>query len=120
MQRLYSLDVIALVSYDQVMHDHQNDWSLGYITIVGAYVLKGDRYDFSTLVDLAVVDPATHSLILSAGGVDTQHGSSSWLTCRARHANAAAFSSALPEQMIGHLDRALADFQARCAQGTRT
>ena len=73
-QRLYGVDLMALISYDQVAHEDDNHWSLGYVTIVGAYVLKGTRHDVSTLVDLAVVDPKTHSLVLRAGGFDTRHG----------------------------------------------
>ena len=73
-QRLYGVELMALVSYDQVTHEDDNDWSLGYVTIVGAYFLKGTRHDVSTLIDLAVVDPATHSLVLRAGGVDSSHG----------------------------------------------
>lgn len=42
-QRLYNLDLLALVSYDQVNYVADNKWSLGYLTIVGAYVLKGKR-----------------------------------------------------------------------------
>jgi rhombotail lipoprotein len=60
-QRLYGVDLMALVSYDQVVHTDENIWSLGYLTIVGAYVLKGSRHDVSTLVDLAVVDPVSRS-----------------------------------------------------------
>jgi rhombotail lipoprotein len=118
LQRLYSLDVVALVSYDQVMHTQENNWSLGYITIVGAYVLKGDRYDVSTLVDLAVVDPATRSLILRAGGVDTRHGNSTLvdLPQESRESSAAAFSTAA-DQMIEHLDHALTDFEAQVRAG---
>ena len=118
LQRLYSLDVVALVSYDQVTHTQENNWSLGYITIVGAYVLKGDRYDVSTLVDLAVVDPATRSLILRAGGVDTRHGTATLIDLPhdTRDTGAAAFSAAA-EQMIGHLDTALADFEAQVRTG---
>ena len=71
-QRLYSIDVMALVSYDQVEHLDENEWSLGYLTIVGAYVLKGNHHDVATLVDLAVVDPVTQSLILRAGGTDSR------------------------------------------------
>ena len=40
-QRLYNVDVMALVSFDQVSYSDDNKWSLGYLTIVGAYVLKG-------------------------------------------------------------------------------
>jgi hypothetical protein len=62
-QRLYGVDLMALVSYDQVTHEDSNNWSIGYATIVGAYFLKGTRHDISTLVDLAVVDPATAQMI---------------------------------------------------------
>ena len=118
LQRLYSLDVVALVSYDQVMHTEENNWSLGYITIVGAYVFKGDRYDVSTLVDLAVVDPATRSLILRAGGVDTRHGKATLIDLPhdTRDTSAVAFSTAA-DQMIAHLDTALTDFQAQVRAG---
>ena len=59
--------------YDQVEHMDENEWSLGYLTIVGAYVLKGSHHDVATLVDLAVVDPVTQSLILRAGGTDSRN-----------------------------------------------
>jgi rhombotail lipoprotein len=35
-QRLYSLDLTALVSYDQVTNADSINCSLGYLTIVGA------------------------------------------------------------------------------------
>src|SRR5579862_2425465 len=118
LQRLYSLDVVALVSYDQVMHQDENAWSLGYLTIVGAYVLKGNRYQLSTLVDLAVVDPATHSLILRAGGVDSGHGNTTLidLSAEARTSASAGFEAA-SGQMIEHLDAALADFEKEVRSG---
>jgi rhombotail lipoprotein len=117
-QRLYSVDVMALVSYDQVMHADENNWSLGYLTIVGMYVLKGNRYDVSTLVDLAVVDPATHSLVLRAGGIDTRHGNVTLIEERreSREAGASGFNAA-SEQMIQHFDTALTDFEAQVRTG---
>jgi rhombotail lipoprotein len=117
-QRLYSIDLMALVSYDQVTHEDENEWSLGYLTIVGAYVLKGNRYDVSTLVDLAVVDPATRSLVLRAGGVDTRHGNTTLIE-QPREARDAANSGfgAASEQMIGHFDAALSAFEAEVRAG---
>jgi rhombotail lipoprotein len=73
-QRLYSVDVMALVSYDQVTHQDDNQLSLGYLTIVGAFILPGNSHEVATLVDLAVIDPVTRSLVLRAGGIDRQHG----------------------------------------------
>jgi rhombotail lipoprotein len=117
-QRLYSVDLMALVSYDQVMHGDVNEWSLGYLTIVGAYVLKGDRYDVSTLIDLAVVDPATRSLVVRAGGVDTRHGNATLIAVQreSRDASSAGFSAA-SDQMIEHFDAALRDFEAQVHAG---
>jgi rhombotail lipoprotein len=117
-QRLYSVDVMALVSYDQVTHADENDWSLGYFTIVGMYVLKGSRYDVSTLVDLAVIEPTTRSLVLRAGGIDTRHGNTTLVaqSRESREAAAAGFSAA-SDQMIEHFDGALGDFAAQVRAG---
>jgi rhombotail lipoprotein len=117
-QRLYSLDLMALVSYDQVTHEDDNHWSLGYLTIVGAYVFEGTRHEVATLVDLAVVDPATHSLVLRAGGTDNRHGSSTLIDARPdlRHAGAFSFESA-SDQMITHFDGALSDFESEVRAG---
>ena len=117
-QRLYGVDVMALVSYDQVLHEDNNNWSLGYLTIVGAFVLKGDRHDLSTLVDLAVVDPVSRSLVLRAGGVDVRHGSST-LIDEDRDARDAALQgfSAATDQMIDHFDAALTRFESEVRAG---
>jgi rhombotail lipoprotein len=117
-QRLYGIDLMALVSYDQVEHEDQNDWSLGYVTILGAYVLKGTRHDVSTLVDLAVVDPATHSLVLRAGGFDTRHGNTTLVreNVDLRDETKAGFDAAAG-QMIDHFDAALVKFEADVHEG---
>jgi rhombotail lipoprotein len=117
-QRLYSVDVMALVSYDQVEHMDENDWSLGYLTIVGAYVLKGSHHDVATLVDLAVVDPVTQSLILRAGGTDSRARNSTLVDQprEARQANAASFGAATT-QMIDNFDVALTKFEADVREG---
>jgi rhombotail lipoprotein len=111
-QRLYNIDVMALVSYDQITHTDDNKLSLGYLTIVGAYVLRGSSHDTATLVDLAVIDPATRSLILRAGGTDTQHGNSTLIDVNrdTRHASANSFEAATV-QMIGNFDVALTSFE---------
>ena len=47
---MYGIDVIALVSYDQVQHTDEGMLSLSYWTIVGAYLVKGEKNDTSTMV----------------------------------------------------------------------
>ena len=117
-QRLYAVDLMALVSYDQVAHEDNNDWSLGYLTIVGAYVLKGTRHDVSTLVDLAVVDPPTRSLVLRAGGFDNRHGSVRWVDEQRRlREDAADGYTAATRQLIEHFDSALTAFEGQVREG---
>ena len=117
-QRLYGVDLMAVVSYDQATHGDENGWSLGYLTIVGAYMLKGDRHDISTLVDLAVVDPVSRSLVLRAGGVDVRHGNSTMIDAErdTRDAGVQGFSAAT-DQMIEHFDAALTQFEAQVRAG---
>jgi rhombotail lipoprotein len=117
-QHLYGVDVMAIVSYDQAVHEDNNQWSLGYLTIVGAYVLKGDRHDISTLVDLAVVDPVSRSLVLRAGGVDVRHGNSTMIDAdrSTRDAGVQGFSAAT-DQMIDHFDIALTRFESDVRAG---
>jgi rhombotail lipoprotein len=117
-QRLYNVDVMALVSYDQVMHTDDNKLSLGYLTIVGAYILRGSSQDSATLVDLAVVDPATRSLVLRAGGTYSWHGTSTLIDAdrNSRGASATGFDQAT-NQMIGNFDAALTAFETDVHEG---
>ncbi|MFK8011847.1 MAG: rhombotarget lipoprotein [Marinicellaceae bacterium] len=67
-KNLYQLDVIALVSYDQVVNGKDNILALSYLTIVGAYIFPGTGYDVSTLIDLAVIDIESLSILFRAAG----------------------------------------------------
>jgi rhombotail lipoprotein len=118
-QRLYHTDLMALVSYDQVTHADDSSWSLAYLTIVGAYVVRGTRQDVSTLVDLAVVDPVTRSLVLRAGGTSAAHDTSTAISADrdARNASNAGFSMAT-DQMVEHFDVALTEFEQQVKNGT--
>jgi rhombotail lipoprotein len=117
-QRLYSIDVIALVSYDQVTYRDDNKWSLGYLTIVGAYVLKGSRHDITTLMDLAVVDPTSKSILLRAGGTDARHGTTTLIDegRESRQSRAESFGKAT-DTLIENFDAALVRFESDVREG---
>ena len=66
--RLYSLDVIALISYDQVVYTDDTRASILYWTIVGAYFINGSKNDVNTFVDVAVFDVNSYKLLLRAPG----------------------------------------------------
>jgi rhombotail lipoprotein len=73
---IYGLDVMALLSYDQVQFTDQGLLSLSYWTIVGAYVIQGEKNDTQTMLDAAVYDIASRKLLFRAPGVSTIKGSS--------------------------------------------
>lgn len=65
---VHGVDVIALLSYDQVQHTDQGTLSLLYWTVVGAYLIKGEKNDTSTLIDAALYDiPSRHMLFRVPG-----------------------------------------------------
>ena len=74
--RLYGLDVVALVSYDQVAVSSETKSSLLYWTIVGAYLIKGNQNEVTTFVDTAVFDVNSRKMLLRAPGVSETKRSS--------------------------------------------
>jgi rhombotail lipoprotein len=68
--RLYGVDVLALVSYDQVAVSEDNPTSFLYWTIVGSYVIKATSNEVQTFVDTAVFDVKTARLLFRAPGLD--------------------------------------------------
>ena len=119
LSRLYQLDLFALVSYDQVLDASENRNSLAYLTIVGAYFVRGDRHETHTLLDLAVIDPATRSLVLRAGGTSTLAGNTTAVDAQ-RHeiAQRARGFELATASLTDHFQRELTDFEARVRAGT--
>lgn len=67
--RLYDIDVIALVSYDQVTQSVENNAALLYWTIVGMYVIPGNENTIQTFVDTAVFDIKSRKMLFRAPGI---------------------------------------------------
>jgi len=68
---LHDIDVMALVSYDQVSFTEENNLSLSYLTIVGAFIVPGETTQSHTFVDTAVFDVKTRKLLFRAPGANT-------------------------------------------------
>ena len=75
--RMFNVEVVALVSYDQVQFNDTNELAVLYWTIVGAYVIHGDKYDVQTLLDTSVVDVASRKLLFRAPGTSEVKGAAS-------------------------------------------
>lgn len=71
---MYGIDVIALVSYDQVQFTNEGALSLTYWTLAGAYVISGEKNDTSTMLDTAVYDIQSRSMLFRAPGTSNIKG----------------------------------------------
>ncbi len=76
LRAMYGVDVMALMSYDQVQFTGEGLLSLTYWTIVGAYVVPAEKNDTRTLLDAAVFDIASRKLLFRAPGVSQVKGGS--------------------------------------------
>ncbi len=108
--RLYGVDVMALVSYDQVAVSEDNPGSFLYWTIVGSYVIKATSNEVQTFVDTAVFDVTTARLLFRAPGLDTMSGrstlvESSEVVRKTRDAGFAAAMAAMTDNLALELDR---------------
>lgn len=111
---LLKLDVIVLVSYDQVQHAGPTGWSFLYWTGIGAYIITGDQYDVFTAVNAAVFDIKSRRLLMHATGISNIKGTATMVgfTERAREARTHSFETAIQE-MIGKLHGELKAFRER-------
>jgi rhombotail lipoprotein len=108
--RLYAVDVMALVSYDQLAATGDNKLALTYWTIVGAYVIKGTENQTQTFVDTAVFDVASRKLLFRAPGVDNRERTSTAIEAAevSRAVRAESFAAAMASMstnLAAELDR---------------
>lgn len=72
--RMFNVDVVCLLSYDQVQYAESNAASILYWTIVGAYMIPATRYSTHTLLDAAVFDVKSRRLLFRAPGTSEVGG----------------------------------------------
>jgi rhombotail lipoprotein len=116
--RLFDIDVVALLSYDQVQFTEKTGKSMWYWTLIGAYIAEGDQYDVHTMIEATVLDVKSRRLLMRAAGTHVQHGGATMATVaeNTRAAREAGFQQALT-QMIPHLHEALAAFREKARAG---
>lgn len=114
LRRMFDIDVIALVSYDQIQFDDPNRLSLTYWTVVGAYLVSGDRNDTRTLMDAVVYDIPSRKLLFRAPGASTVKGSSAAVNVdtRLRADREKGFQLA-SDELVANLDKQLVVFREK-------
>lgn len=71
------IDIVVLLSYDQVQYTERNAISLVYHwTIVGRYVFEGEKNDTITLMDAAVYDIDSEELLFRSEATSNVKGNS--------------------------------------------
>jgi rhombotail lipoprotein len=108
----FNLEVIALLSYDQIQFSEANKLAITYLYLVPAFVVPGNEYDIHTRLEATVFDVRTRKLLFRAPGTSIVKGSSSMVNFseRSRQARAEGFDKAL-EELIPNVDAALQAFR---------
>ncbi len=111
---MYDVDMIALVSYDQVQNTDEGALSFLYWTIVGAYTVPAEKDTTTTFVDTAVFDVKSRKLLFRAPGISRTTGHSTLVNNSEglRKDSGEGFTQAF-QQMTGNLDTALTSFRQK-------
>jgi rhombotail lipoprotein len=70
LQELFDINVIVLLSYDQSQFADSGAWSITYWTIVGAYIVKGEKNDTHTLIDASLFHIQSRKMLFRAAGIN--------------------------------------------------
>ena len=110
--RLYQVDVMALISYDQVVNESTNSKSFWYLTVVGAYLVNGNEASVQTFMETTVFDLHSRHMLFSAPGYDKRTRSSNMSNTErdTRSSQSASFHAAVT-QMTGNLAVSLEQFK---------
>lgn len=116
--RLHNVDIIALVSYDQMTQSLHNNASLLYWTIVGMYVVPGNENNIQTFVDTAIFDVRSRKMLLRAPGVSSlrKHSTAVGVDRVMNNKSLQGFHLAF-DDMIKNLNAELVGFKERAKQG---
>lgn len=114
LKALLGVDVIALLSFDQLQTSDSTELSLLYWTIVGAYVIPAEANRTHTMVDAAVFDIASRQLLFRAPGTSKSQGLATVIRTdeRLRVKSDEGFERAATN-MVANLQGELAAFQQR-------
>jgi rhombotail lipoprotein len=114
---MYGVDVVALVSYDQTQFTDQGFLTLTYWTIIGAYVVRGEKNDTHTMLDTVVYDISSRKLLFRAPGLSQIRGSATPVNLSEQlRADSEAGINTATADMITNLDAELAAFREKVKQ----
>jgi rhombotail lipoprotein len=109
---MYGMDLVALVSYDQMQHTDEGFKTLSYWTIVGMYAVEGEKNDTNTMMDLSLFHIPSRKMLLHAVGTSQVKKGATFINLseQLRNDSLAGFSQAT-DSLIDNLRGELVKFQ---------
>jgi rhombotail lipoprotein len=116
---MYGVNLVALVSYDQIQFDDQDFSSLLYMTIVGLYLVPADRLETHTLLDASVFEVESRALLFTGSGssIVKTRATAVDASRELRSDSVAGFEQATAD-MIANLKITLGVFRENAKKGT--
>jgi rhombotail lipoprotein len=114
LRAMFDVDVVVLLAYDQVQFTTEGAASLSYLTLVGAFVVEGEKHDTRTMLDAVVIDVASRRVLFRAPGTSVlkAHSTAIELDEVQRENQLKGFILA-SENLVGNLETSLDQFKAR-------
>ena len=116
-KRMFNIDVIALVSYDQTSYTDEGLASIAYWTIVGAYIIPAEENSTHTMLDAVLYDIDSRKLLFRTSGGSSVSSKSTLLGLeeQTREDAIEGFEQA-SASLIGNLKTELEQFKERVKQ----
>ena len=115
----FGIDLLAIVSYDQFQFSESGRSSWAYWTLIGAYVVKGEKNQTRTILNTVIYDIPSRAMLFNASGQSSVSGKSLPVQIEKalRERSEQGFEAAT-DDLIANLDTALDLFQTQAASGT--
>lgn len=115
----FGIDLVAMVSYDQFQFSESGRSSWAYWTLIGAYVVKGEKNQTRTILNTVIYDIPSRAMLFNASGQSSISGKSLPVQIEKalRERSEQGFEAAT-DDLIANLDTALDAFQTQAASGT--
>ncbi len=114
LRTMFDVEVIALVAYDQIQHTDEDWLTMSYLTVVGAFLIQGEKNDTSTMMDTAVFHIPSRKLLFRAPGTSHVKARSTLVNHSERlRLDSDKGMAGANTKMIANLDRELGEFKTR-------
>ena len=117
LKRMFNIDVIALVSYDQTKYTDEGFASIAYWTIVGAYIVPAEKNSTHTMLDAVLYDVDSRKMLFRAPGTSSVKSNSTLVNLQeqTREDSVDGFTEA-SENLVVNLKNQLEIFREKVKQ----